>query len=101
MEYPMICFNFGRPNIDGSYSDDVKFGMIGVIIHEIGHNWFPMIVNNDERQWAWMDEGINTFVQYITEQKLAKDIPEIVYPGKNFPSDRGPASMITLSLIHI
>ena len=72
MEYPMICFNFGRPNIDGSYSDDVKFGMIGVIIHEVGHNFFPMIVNNDERQWAWMDEGINTFVQYITEQKLRR-----------------------------
>tara|TARA_B100000965_G_C19590702_1_gene757830 strand:+ start:115 stop:2415 length:2301 start_codon:yes stop_codon:yes gene_type:complete len=95
MEYPMICFNFGRPNIDGSYSDDVKFGMIGVIIHEIGHNWFPMIVNNDERQWAWMDEGINTFVQYVTEQKLGKDYPEIIYPLENFPSDRGPAEMIT------
>ena len=48
--------------------------MIGVIIHEVGHNFFPMIVNNDERQWAWMDEGINTFVQYITEQKLGEDI---------------------------
>ena len=95
MEYPMICFNFGRPNIDGSYSDDVKFGMIGVIIHEIGHNWFPMIVNSDERQWAWMDEGINTYVQYITEQKLGKDFPDIIYPLENFPSDRGPAEMIT------
>jgi aminopeptidase N len=95
MEYPMICFNFGRPNIDGSYSDDVKFGMIGVIIHEIGHNFFPMIVNNDERQWAWMDEGINTFVQYITEQKLGQDYPDIIYPLENFPSDRGPAKMIT------
>ncbi|MDB9976577.1 MAG: M1 family metallopeptidase [Flavobacteriales bacterium] len=95
MEYPMICFNFGRPNLDGSYSDRVKFGMIGVIIHEVGHNFFPMIVNNDERQWAWMDEGINTFVQYITEQKLGEDIPEIIYPLKKFPSDRGPAEMIT------
>ena len=55
-------FQFGRPNIDGSYSDRVKFGMIGVIVHEIGHNWFPMIVNNDERQWAWMDgESILSF----------------------------------------
>ena len=95
MEYPMICFNFGRPNIDGSYSDDVKFGMIGVIIHEVGHNFFPMIVNNDERQWAWMDEGINTFVQYLTEQKLGKDYPEIIYPNENYPSDRGPAELIT------
>jgi len=90
----MICFNFGRPNIDGSYSDDVKFGMIGVIIHEVGHNWFPMIVNNDERQWAWMDEGINTYVQYITEQKLGKDIPEIIYPLKEYPSRRGKAKDI-------
>jgi len=94
MEYPMICFNFGRPNIDGSYSDRVKYGMIGVIIHEIGHNFFPMIVNNDERQWAWMDEGINTFVQYVTEQKLGKDKPEIIYPLKKYPSRRGEAKDI-------
>ena len=94
MEYPMICFNFGRPNIDGSYSDDEKFGMIGVIVHEIGHFFFPMIVNSDERQWAWMDEGINTYVQYLTEQEFGKKYPEIIYPYKNFPSDRGPAEMI-------
>jgi hypothetical protein len=94
MEYPMICFNFGRPNIDGSYSDRVKYGMIGVIIHEIGHNFFPMIVNSDERQWAWMDEGINTFVQYVTEQKLGKDKPEIIYPLKKYPSRRGEAKDI-------
>ena len=54
-----------------------------------------MIVNSDERQWAWMDEGINTYVQYITEQKLGKDFPDIIYPLENFPSDRGPAEMIT------
>ena len=95
MEYPMICFNFGRPNLDGSYSDDEKFGMIGVIIHEIGHFFFPMVVNSDERQWAWMDEGITTFVQYLTEQEFGKKYPEIVYPNKNFPSDRGPANLIT------
>lgn len=94
MEYPMICFNFGRPNIDGSYSDRVKYGMIGVIIHEIGHNFFPMIVNSDERQWAWMDEGINTFVQYVTEQKLGKDKPEIIYPLNKYPSRRGEAKDI-------
>ena len=95
MEYPMICFNFGRPNIDGSYSDDEKFGMIGVIIHEIGHNFFPMIVNSDERQWAWMDEGLTTFVQYLAEQEFGEKYPDIIYPNKNFPSDRGPADMIT------
>ena len=94
MEYPMICFNFGRPNIDGSYSDDEKFGMIGVIIHEIGHFFFPMIVNSDERQWAWMDEGINTFVQYLAEQEFGKKYPDIIYPYKKFPSDRGPAELI-------
>lgn len=67
MEYPMICFNFGRPNKDGSYSNSTRTRMIGVIVHEVGHNFFPMIINNDERQWTWMDEGINSFVQLITE----------------------------------
>ncbi len=67
MEYPMICFNYGRPNPDGTYSDRVKRGMIGVITHEVGHNFFPMIVNSDERQWTWMDEGINSFVEILAE----------------------------------
>ena len=67
MEYPMICFNFGRPNPDGTYSDRTKKGMIGVIIHEVGHNFFPMIVNSDERQWTWMDEGLNSFVEILAE----------------------------------
>ncbi len=57
MEYPMICFNYGRPDSDGTYSEAIKNGMISVIIHEVGHNFFPMIVNSDERQWTWMDEG--------------------------------------------
>ena len=64
MEYPMICWNFGRPDADGKYTDRVKYGMIGVIIHEVGHNFFPMIVNSDERQWTWMDEGLNSFMDY-------------------------------------
>lgn len=85
MEYPMICFNFGRPNPDGTYSDRTKYRMIGVIIHEVGHNFFPMIINSDERQWTWMDEGLNTFVQYRTEQEQYE----------NFPSRRGPAAGIT------
>jgi len=84
MEYPMICFNFGRPEKDGTYSDQVKYGMIGVIIHEVGHNFFPMIINSDERQWTWMDEGLNSFVQYRTE----------VEQYENFPSKRGPAPNI-------
>ena len=67
MEYPMICFNFGRPNEDGTYSERLKRGMIGVITHEVGHNFFPMIVNSDERQWTWMDEGINSFVETLAE----------------------------------
>lgn len=67
MEYPMICFNYGRPNPDGTYSDRVKNGMIGVITHEVGHNFFPMIVNSDERQWTWMDEGLNSFVEILAE----------------------------------
>jgi len=84
MEYPMICFNGGRPDPDGTYSEATKYGMISVIIHEVGHNFFPMIINSDERQWTWMDEGLNTFVQYLTEQEW--DV--------NYPSRRGPADKI-------
>ena len=95
MEYPMICWNYGRPNTDGSYSDRTKFGMISVIIHEIGHNFFPMIVNSDERQWGWMDEGLNTFVQYLTEQEFGENYPEVIAPYTHYPSRRGaPASVI-------
>ena len=84
MEYPMICFNGGRPNADGTYSERAKNGMLGVIIHEVGHNYFPMIVNSDERQWTWMDEGLNTFLQYLAEQEWDRD----------YPSSRGPAYKI-------
>ncbi len=85
MEYPMICWNFGRPDADGEYSDDVKYGMLGVIIHEVGHNYFPMIINSDERQWTWMDEGLNTFMQYLAETEWTES---------KFPSRRGPAKLI-------
>lgn len=84
MEYPMICWNYGRPDEKGFVSDRIKYGMMGVIIHEVGHNFFPMIVNSDERQWTWMDEGLNTFLEYLTEQSW----------DKNFPSSRGPAAKI-------
>ncbi len=79
MEYPQICFNPGRPEADGTYSDRVKYRMIKVTIHEVGHNFFPMIVNSDERQWTWMDEGLNSYVEMLAE--LAYD--------KNFPITRG------------
>lgn len=79
MEYPMISFNGGRPEADGTYTENVKNGMIGVIIHEVGHNFFPMIINSDERQWSWMDEGLNTFCQYLAEQEW----------DRNFPARRG------------
>jgi hypothetical protein len=81
MEYPMICFNNGRTEKDGTYSESTKNGMIGVIIHEVGHNFFPMIVNSDERQWTWMDEGLNSFVEYLTEE---------LWDNK-FPSKKGAA----------
>lgn len=93
MEYPMICWNYGRPEKDGTYSDQTKFGMISVIIHEVGHNFFPMIVNSDERQWGWMDEGLNTFCQYLTEQEFAKNYPSAV-PDGVYPSRRGEPSKI-------
>ena len=94
MEYPMISWNHGRPNEDGTYSDAVKFGMISVIIHEIGHNYFPMIVNSDERNWGWMDEGVNAFVQYLTEQKYGEKYPEDIAPRTSYPSRRGDPSKI-------
>lgn len=75
MEYPMICFNGPRPEEDGTYSKATKYGLISVIIHEVGHNFFPMIVNSDERQWTWMDEGLNTFLQYLAEQEWEEDYP--------------------------
>ncbi|WP_306353758.1 M1 family metallopeptidase [Flavobacterium sp. '19STA2R22 D10 B1'] len=84
MEYPMICFNFGRPDEKGFVSERLKNGLISVVIHEVGHNWFPMIVNSDERQWTWMDEGLNTFMQYLAEQDYMP----------NYPSARGPAAKI-------
>jgi hypothetical protein len=75
MEYPMICFNYGRTEKDGSYSEGTKYGMLGVIIHEVGHNFFPMIINSDERQWSWMDEGLNSFVEYLTEELWDNKFP--------------------------
>ncbi|WP_192822029.1 M1 family metallopeptidase [Rufibacter sp. LB8] len=86
MEYPMISFNGGRPEKDGSYTERTKYGMISVIIHEVGHNFFPMIINSDERQWTWMDEGLNTYVQFLAEQEWQRD----------YPSSRGEArNMVT------
>ena len=89
MEYPMICFNGYRPESDGTYTERSKYGLISVVIHEVGHNYFPMIVNSDERQWTWMDEGLNSFpppppLQYLTEQEW-----ELGYPSR-----RGPAPNI-------
>ena len=94
MEYPMICWNYGRPNKDGSFSDRVKYGMISVIIHEVGHNFFPMIVNSDERQWGWMDEGLDTFMQYLAEQAFGKEYPEVLGENTKYPSRRGAPSKI-------
>jgi hypothetical protein len=85
MEYPMLAMNYGRAEKDGTYSEAIKYGAIGVIIHEVGHNFFPMIVNSDERQWWWMDEGLNTFCQFLAEQEF----------DNNYPSRRGPAHLIT------
>jgi hypothetical protein len=90
MEYPMITFNGPRPTVDKktgvkTYSRRTKYGLIGVIIHEVGHNYYPMIVNSDERQWTWMDEGLNTFVQFLAEQAWEE----------NYPSRRGHAANIT------
>jgi len=92
MEYPMICFNFGRTEKDATgnysanstYSEGTKNGMLGVVIHEVGHNFFPMIINSDERQWTWMDEGLNSFVEYLTEELF----------DNKYPVSKGPAYKI-------
>jgi hypothetical protein len=89
MEYPMISFNGGRPVKDKktgelTYSKNAKYGLISVIIHEVGHNYFPMIVNSDERQWTWMDEGLNSFMQFLAEQAWEE----------NYPARRGEARNI-------
>ncbi len=89
MEYPMISFNAGRPVKDKktgelTYSKGTKYGLISVIIHEVGHNYFPMIVNSDERQWTWMDEGLNSFLQFLAEEAWED----------NYPSRRGEARNI-------
>jgi hypothetical protein len=90
MEYPMISFNGPRPTKDKktgeiTYSKRSKYGLIGVVIHEVGHNYFPMIVNSDERQWTWMDEGLNTFVQNLAQEAWED----------NYPSGRGEPRTIT------
>ena len=89
MEYPMITFNGPRtdPHEDGdrTYSRSEKEFLIGVVIHEIGHIYFPMTVNSDERQWTWMDEGINTFLQHLAETEW----------GEGMRSDRGDPRWIT------
>lgn len=85
MEYPMICFNPGRAEEDGTYAESDKNAALTVIFHEVGHNYFPMIINSDERQWAWFDEGLNTFLQYLTEQEW----------DNNFDSGEGPPHKIT------
>jgi hypothetical protein len=76
MEYPMMAFNGGLSEADRTYSKDRKYSLIGVVIHEFGHNFFPMIVNSDERQWAWMDEGLNTFLTYLSEEEWERSFED-------------------------
>lgn len=83
MEYPMICFNGGRAKKDGTVDPGTRYSTISVIIHEVGHNFFPMIINNDERQWTWMDEGLNSFLQYRTEQERYENYPSWWGTGKS------------------
>lgn len=92
MEFPMISFNGGRPR-NGSMSDRAKAGMIGTIVHEVGHNWFPMIVSSDERQWMWMDEGLNTFLQTRTEMERYPQFHHTV-PKDIIPYMKGDKSVM-------
>ena len=97
MEYPMIAFCGARPQPDGSYSDGLERALIGVTIHEVGHNWFPMIVASDERKWTWMDEGLNTFLQYYGEIEYAQTYCGTYWTQTedcSYPSRRGPSGNI-------
>jgi hypothetical protein len=97
MEYPMVAFCGARPQPDGTYSDRTERALIGVTIHEVGHNWFPMIVATDERKWTWMDEGLNTFLQYYGELDYAQTYCGGVWTQTedcSYPSRRGPAPNI-------
>ncbi|MCJ8316962.1 M1 family metallopeptidase [Idiomarina sp.] len=101
MEYPMITFNGPRPYVDEEsgekyYSARTKYGLISVIIHEIGHIYFPMIVNTDERQWTWMDEGINTYLQFLAEQKWEKDYPSWRGEPRNITSYMASANQMPI-----
>jgi hypothetical protein len=84
MEYPMITFNGPRTDLqdDGTrtYSQAEKRFLIGVVIHEIGHIYFPMVVNSDERQWTWMDEGLNSFLDGVAGREWDPTIPWGVEP---------------------
>jgi len=79
MEYPMISFNGRRPKPDGTYDQRTLERMVAVIVHEVGHNFFPMIINSDERQSAWMDEGLNSFLETETIKER--------YPGFDVTSN--------------
>lgn len=98
MEYPMIAFCGGRPDKEGNYTEAQERGLISVTIHEVGHNWFPMIIASDERKWTWQDEGVNTFVQYYAEQDYAKRWQNTPvgtqFKDGTYPSRRGPAKLI-------
>jgi len=97
MEYPMVAFCGARPQPDATYSDRTERGLISVTIHEVGHNWFPMVVASDERKWTWMDEGLNTFLQYYGEQDFARTYCGDVWTQTEdctYPSRRGPIPAI-------
>jgi len=83
MEYPMISFNGGRPAKDGTISDRVLVRCVYIIVHEVGHNYFPMIINSDERQWTWMDEGLNSFLE---KETMRERYPNLNY-NSNTPKD--------------
>lgn len=80
MEYPMIAFNTGRVDKNGNYTQAEFDYMTWILIHEVGHNFFPMVVNSNERKWTFMDEGFNTFLQYFTEMRWNHSFPSLAGP---------------------
>jgi hypothetical protein len=83
MEYPGIIF---------CLSDLKNGGLWGDVTHEIGHNWFPMIVGSNERKYMWMDEGFNTFINQYSTEKFNN--------GEYFDSKTRPANGIARFMMH-
>lgn len=74
MEHTMLAFSRYPPDgPNGTYSRERKRDFLWVLTHEVGHNWFPLIVNSDERAWTWMDEGLTSYLETLATLEWSGD----------------------------